>query len=83
MDEVYTYQNGSTYFNCTAYGRWTNWGESDYVTGNPENSMNYIHSKMAGIDEVILKLLDDAHNPTKDFYDKLNDKPRVIQSSNS
>tara|TARA_R110002012_G_scaffold319524_1_gene540484 strand:- start:255 stop:1694 length:1440 start_codon:yes stop_codon:yes gene_type:complete len=83
MDEAYTYKNGSADFNCTAHGRWTNYYESQYVRGDPENSMNYIHSKMAGIDEVILKLLDDAHNPTKDFYDKLNGKPRVIQSSNS
>jgi len=83
MDEAYTSKRGIKHLNCTAHGRWTNWEESNYVTGYPENSMNYIHREMAVIDKVILTLLDYARNPTQDFYDKLNDKPRVIQSSNS
>ena len=83
MDEAYTSNRGIKHLNCTAHGRWTNWEESNYFTGYPENSMNYIHREMAVIDKVILTLLDYARNPTQDFYDKLNDKPRVIQSSNS
>lgn len=83
MDEKHIFKNGSEQINCTAYGRWTDWRESYYDTGNPENSMNYIHRKMKGIDEEILTLLDGARNPTQDFYDLLNEKPRVIQSSNS